>query len=290
MGHCLAAELVDRGVIEVAGADARKLLQGLVTNDIETAHKGRALYAGLLTPQGKILFDFFMVPKGDGFLIEASKVSLDELIKRLNFYRLRAAVEIKEGPFKVVACWGGEAAPTEGAFAFADPRIPELGSRVLMPQPASLDKIGCGSASESDYHAMRIAQGVPEGGRDYAYGEAFPHEAMLDQLHGVDFKKGCFVGQEVVARMEHRGTARKRILPVEGDRPLPAIGSEVLADDTTVGSLTSIDGRLGLATLRLDRIEQAYEAGETLRAGDTVVTLRKPRWLSLALPSPRVTA
>ncbi len=162
--------------------------------------------------------------------------------------------------------------------------------RVLLPQAMSLDKLGCGSASENDYHAMRIAQGVPEGGRDYAYGDAFPHEAMFDQLHGVDFKKGCFVGQEVVARMEHRGTARKRLIPVEGDRPLPAIGSEVMAGDTAVGTLTSVDGRLGLASLRLDRVEQAYEAGETLRAGEAALSLRKPRWLTLPLPSPRVTA
>ena len=108
MGQCLAAELVDRGVIEVAGAEARRLLQGLVTNDIETARDGRAIFAGLLTPQGKILFDFFLVPKGDGFLVEAPKASLGELLKRLNFYRLRAAVEIKEAPLKGVACWGGE--------------------------------------------------------------------------------------------------------------------------------------------------------------------------------------
>src|SRR4029450_9095010 len=115
------------------------------------------------------------------------------------------------------ACWGGEPISVEGAVAFADPRAPELGTRVLLSQAISLDKIGCGSVSENDYNAMRIAQGVPQGGRDYAYGHAFPHEAMFDQLQGVDFEKGCFVGQEVVARMEHRGTARKRILPVEGD-------------------------------------------------------------------------
>jgi tRNA-modifying protein YgfZ len=290
MSQCLAAELVDRGVIEVAGADARKFLQGLVTNDIEMARDGRALFAGLLTPQGKILFDFFLVPKGDGFLIDAPKASLGELVKRLNFYRLRAAVEIKEAPFKVVACWGGEPKVAEGAIAFADPRATELGARVLLPQAMSLDKLGCGSASENDYHAMRIAQGVPEGGKDFAYGDAFPHEAMFDQLHGVDFNKGCFVGQEVVARMEHRGTARKRIIPVEGDHQLPPTGSDVLAGDTVVGSLTSIDGRLGLASLRLDRVEQAYEAGEILRAAEAKLSLRKPRWLSLALPSPRVTA
>jgi folate-binding protein YgfZ len=290
MGQCLAAELVDRGVIEVAGADAWKFLQWLITNDIETAHDGSAIFAGLLTPQGKILFDFLLVPKSDGFLVDAPKASLGELAKRLNFYRLRAAVEIREVPFKVLACWGGEPKVAEGAVVFADPRVPELGARVLLPQAVSLCKLGCSAVTEKDYHAMRIAQGVPEGRRDYAYGDAFPHEALFDQLHGVDFKKGCFVGQEVVARMEHRGAARKRILPVEGDRPLPAVGSDVLAGDAAVGSLTSIDGRLGLASLRLDRVEQAYEAGEILRAGEARLSLRKPRWLSLALPSPRVTA
>jgi hypothetical protein len=290
MGQCLAAELVDRGVIEVAGADAGKFLQGLVTNDIETARDGGAIFAGLLTPQGKILFDFFLVPKGAGFLIDAPLASLAELRKRLNFYRLRAAVEIKEASLKVAAFWGGEPGPPDGVLAFVDPRASELGERVLLPQAMSLDKLGCGSASESDYHAMRIAQGVPEGGRDYAYGDTFPHEALFDQLHGVDFEKGCFIGQEVVARMEHRGTARKRILPVEGDQPLPPTGSDVLAGDTVVGSLTSIDGRLGLASLRLDRVEQAYNAGETLRAGEATLSLRKPRWLTVALPSPRVTA
>jgi hypothetical protein len=290
MGQCLAAELVDRGVIEVAGAEARKFLQGLITNDIETAPGGSAIFAGLLTPQGKILFDFLLVPKGGGFLIEAPLASLAELTKRLNFYRLRAAVEIKEAPLKVAACWGGDPGPSEGAVAFADPRVPELGYRILLPQAEGLDKLGCSTVTEKDYHAMRIAQGVPEGGRDYAYGDTFPHEALFDQLHGVDFEKGCFVGQEVVARMEHRGKARKRILPVEGDRQLPAIGSDVLDGDAAVGSLTSVDGRLGLASLRLDRVEQAYEAGEILRAGEATLSLRKPRWLSLALPSPRVTA
>jgi hypothetical protein len=290
MGHCLAAELVDRGVIEVTGADARKFLQGLVTSDMDRARDGRALYAGLLTPQGKILFDFFLAPKGDGFLMEAPRASLGELVKRLNFYRLRAAVEIKAAPFKVMACWGGDPGLIDGVAVFTDPRAPELGLRVLLPEAMSLDILRCGAATEKDYHAMRITQGVPEGGRDYAYGDAFPHEALFDQLHGVDFEKGCFVGQEVVARMEHRGTARKRIVPVEGDRPLPAIGSDVTAGDIAVGSLTSVDGRLGLASLRLDRVEQAYQAGETLRAGETTLSLRKPGWFTLPLPQPRVTA
>src|SRR6185503_11181633 len=198
----------------------------------------------------------------------------------------RAAVEIAAAPsLAVAAAWGGPPRLPEGAIAYADPRLPELGFRLLVPKATNAADLSCEPSSEADYQALRIGLGVPEGGRDYAYGDAFPHEALFDQLHGVDFKKGCFVGQEVVARMEHRGTARKRLIPVEGDRQLPAIGSDVLAGDTVVGSLTSIDGRLGLASLRLDRVEQAYEAGETLRAGEATLSLRRPGWLTLALPS-----
>src|SRR5262245_19860689 len=132
MGHCLAAQLVDRGVIEVSGPDARNFLQGLITNDIEKTCHGRAIHAGLLTPQGKILFDFFVVPKGDGFLLDAPRASLAGLVKRLGFYRLRASVEIRETPLKVVASWGGEPRVTEGAISFADPRTDALGIRALV--------------------------------------------------------------------------------------------------------------------------------------------------------------
>jgi tRNA-modifying protein YgfZ len=286
--HCHAALLADRGALRVAGPEAAKFLQGLITNDMDKARDGAAIHAGLLTPQGKILFDFFVVPAEGGFLLEIAKDKAAELSKRLGFYRLRADVEIKEEPALIVAvAWGGPPQVPEGAIAFADPRHAELGSRLLLPAPASLAELGCETASEGDYHALRIGLGVPEGGRDYAFGDAFPHEALFDQLHGVDFRKGCFVGQEVVSRMEHRGTARKRVVPIEGDGRLPPPGTSIEADNFAIGTLGSVSGAHGLALIRLDRAEDALAAGGQLRAGDVTLALRRPPWArSLAASQP----
>ena len=224
MGQCHASLLPSRAVLRIGGADARKFLQGLVTNDIDKAQGGAAVHTGLLSPQGKILFDFFAVPDGDGFLIDVAEDKAAELMKRLGFYRLRAAVEIAAAPsLAVAAAWGGPPRLPEGAIAYADPRLPELGFRLLVPKATNAADLGCEPSGEVDYHALRIRLGVPEGGRDYAFGDAFPHEALFDQLNGVDFAKGCYVGQEVVSRMEHRGTARKRIVPVAGDAPAARI-------------------------------------------------------------------
>jgi hypothetical protein len=284
--HCHAALLAGRAVVRVAGADAAKLLQGLITNDIDKARDGTAIHAGLLTPQGKILFDFFVVPFEDGFLLEVAAGQAADLVKRLGFYKLRANVEIKEEPsFAVGAAWGGRPHAPPDSILYADPRFAELGSRLLLPAPASLSVLGCERASEADYHAMRIGLGVPEGGQDYAYGDAFPHEALFDQLNGVDFRKGCFVGQEVVSRMEHRGTARKRVVPVEGAGRLPPAGTSIEAGAIALGTLGSVSGSHGLALMRLDRAEEALAAGGQLRAGDVTVTLNRPRFASFPIPS-----
>jgi folate-binding protein YgfZ len=285
MSHCHASLLASRGVLRVRGADARKYLQGLITNDIGKAQGGEAIHAGLLSPQGKILFDFYVLPAGDGFLIDVAQDKADELLKRLTFYRLRAQVEIAEEPSLVVAAaWGGTPRKPEGALIYADPRFPELGFRILVAQGTSAADFGCEPAPEEDYHAFRIRQGVPEGGRDYAFGEAFPHEALFDQLHGVDFAKGCYVGQEVVSRMEHRGTARKRIVPVEGEAPLPASGTNVEVDGVPIGTLGSVSGASGLALIRLDRAEEALASGKQLNAGGVKIALRRPAFLRFAVP------
>ena len=162
--------------------------------------------------------------------------------------------------------------------------MPELGLRILLPANADISGLGCALASEDEYHARRIALGVPEGGRDYSFGDAFPHEAMFDQLNGVDFKKGCFVGQEVVSRMEHRGTARKRIVGVEGEGPLPTPGTEIIAGSTPIGTLGSVAGSSGLALLRLDRAEEAKAAGVPLRAGEVTIAVRIPAWARFKTP------
>lgn len=275
MSHCHASLLADRAVIRVGGGDARKFLQGLITNDIGKTQGTGAIHAGLLSPQGKILFDFFIVDRGDGFLIDVARIKAGELVKRLAFYRLRAQVEIGEEPsFAVAAAWGGTPRAPEGAIIFADPRLAELGFRMLVRTDTSPSDLGCAAASEDDYHDLRIALGVPEGGRDYHFGDAFPHEALFDQLNGVDFGKGCYVGQEVVSRMEHRGTARKRIVPVEGESPLPSPGTSILAGGLPIGTLASVSARLGLALIRIDRAEEALASGKMLQAGNIQISLR----------------
>jgi tRNA-modifying protein YgfZ len=286
MSHCQATLLSDRAVLRVAGPDARKLLQGVITNDIDKTQDGAAIHAGLLSPQGKVLFDFFVVAANGGFLIDVAQAKAAELMKRLGFYRLRAQVDIGEEPsFTVAAAWNGEPRLPEGAISYADPRLPELGMRLLLSKGASGPDLGCARASEDAYHAMRVRLGVPEGGRDFAFGDAFPHDALFDQLNGVDFKKGCFVGQEVVSRMQHRGTARKRIVPVEGDAPLPVSGTNIEAGGLPLGALGSVSGASGLAMLRLDRAEEAVAAGTPLTAGTVTITIRRPSFARFDMPA-----
>ncbi|MFZ2018792.1 MAG: folate-binding protein [Methyloceanibacter sp.] len=285
MGHCQAALLADRAVLRVTGTDARKFLQGMLTNDVGKLSDGGAMHAGLLAPQGKILFDLFVVAGKEEFLVDAAKDKMAELIKRLGFYRLRSQVEMREEPdIKVAAMWGGAPRLPEGAISYPDPRLAALGWRVLLPAATSVSELGCTDATEADYHAMRIKLGVPEGGRDYSFGDTFPHEALFDQLNGVDFNKGCYVGQELVSRMEHRGLARKRIVPVEGDTELPPSGTPVTAGGVPVGTLGSSSGASGLALIRLDRAEEALAKGGALKAGEVSITLRRPEFARFSVP------
>lgn len=291
MSHCHASLLSDRAAVSLGGGDVRKFLQGLITNDVGKAQGGDAIHAGLLSPQGKILFDFFVVPVGDGFLLEVARSRAGDLIQRLGFYRLRAQVELAEAPsLSVAAIWGGLPGLPDGAIVYADPRLPALGFRAILPAGLDLKALGCAPEEAEAYHAQRIALGVPEGGRDYAFGDTFPHEALFDQLNGVDFKKGCYVGQEVVARMEHRGTARKRIVPVMGDGPLPASGTPVEVDAVPIGMVGSVSGRSGLAMIRLDRAETALAGGKALTAGGVKLVLLRPAFARFSVPGTGVAA
>ena len=285
MGHCHASLLEGRAVLCVRGPEAGKFLQGLITNDIGKAQGAKAIHAGLLSPQGKVLFDFFVVADGDGFLLDVAQAQADELSKRLGFYRLRAQVEIEAEPgIGVAAAWGGAPRPAQTGIVYTDPRLAELGHRMIVPKAAVIADFGCAGAPEDEYHALRIKLGVPEGGRDYAFGDVFPHEALFDQLNGVDFAKGCYVGQEVVSRMEHRGTARKRIVPVEGEAELPASGTSIEAGAATIGTLGSVSGKAGLALIRLDRAEQALAGGKELTAGGVRLRLRRPAFAQFEVP------
>jgi folate-binding protein YgfZ len=285
------AQLADRGVVRVTGADAEKLLQGIVSNDMELLASQPAIHAALLTPQGKILFDFFVVRAGDGFLLEVARDKAADLAKRLSLYKLRARAEIQdvsEG-YRVSALWGHSAprgsGETAGTVSFPDPRLPALGSRILAETrlaQTTLAATDVRDASPEDYRAHRIALGVPEGGKDYVLGDTFPHEADLDQLGGVSFSKGCFVGQEVVSRMQNRGSARKRVVPIEGEGPL-ASGAEVKAGTAVIGTVGSVSGRSALALLRLDRAAEARAKDQVLTADGVPLTLRKPDWATFDL-------
>ncbi|MEM7192148.1 MAG: folate-binding protein, partial [Pseudomonadota bacterium] len=245
-------------------------------------------HAGLLSPQGKILVDFFVAPHEGGFLIDMPKESLDGLVKRLSLYKLRSDVVIEPEPdMRVAAIWNGTPELPDGAIAFSDPRLPELGFRVLLPDGVLLDD-AFQIASDTDYHAHRMGLGVPHGGLDFAYGEAYPHEALFDQLHGVDFQKGCYVGQELVARMEYRTSTRRRIVPVEGNAPLET-GAEVMAGKLPAGKIGSVDGTRGLAMLRLDRAAAAEAQGAPLIAGDTPITFHIPEFATFKAPVPEGT-
>ena len=250
------ALLPDRGVVAVTGEDARKFLDNIITNDMDLLDKQEAIFTGLLSPQGKILFDFFIVRHRDEYLLDVAKDKAADLIKRLSMYRLRAKVAIAERPdLHVIALW-----PLD-SVGFADSRFAALGGRQIA------DAALADAELYEAYHAHRISLGVPEGGKDFAFGEAFPHEALFDQLNGVSFTKGCYVGQEIVARMEHRGTARKRIVRVSGEGVLPVAGTDVLAGEVVIGAVGSNSGSLGLALLRLDRVLEFAAKGVGLTAG-----------------------
>jgi tRNA-modifying protein YgfZ len=278
------ARLADRGVVRVTGADAEKLLQGIVSNDMELLASQPAIHAALLTPQGKILFDFFVVRAADGFLLEVARDKAVDLAKRLSLYKLRAKVDIQDASedYRVLALWGSPSGREEitDTVSFADPRLPALGSRILADTRSARGKVAAADALDAapeDYHAHRIALGVPEGGKDYVLGDTFPHEADLDQLGGVSFSKGCFVGQEVVSRMQNRGSVRKRVVPIEGEGPL-ASGAEVKAGTAAIGTVGSVSGRSALALLRLDRAAEAKAKGQALAAEGVAVTPSKPDW------------
>jgi folate-binding protein YgfZ len=271
-----SAFLDDRGVVRVGGEDARSFLQGLVTCNVETISPDAAGFGALLSPQGKILFDFLIVEDKGAFLLDTPLALVPDLIKRLSLYKLRAKIIIENlstptdpavEPMGILALWDGE--PGDG-LVFDDPRHADLGRRSFLPANEALSRA---SGTSADYEAHRILCGVPKGGVDFPFGETFPHDADMDLIHGVDFKKGCYIGQEVVSRVEHRGTSRKRIVPVRLRGAAPPVGTEIRAEGTVVGTMGSAAGERGLAMIRTDRAEEAISAGIALVAGTSIVEL-----------------
>ena len=288
------ALLPDRGAVRVAGADAEKFLNGIVTADLTALATQGAAHSALLTPQGKMLFEFFVTKAPDGaFLLETARDMADGLVKRLKMFMLRAKVEAENASsaYEVAAAWDGDPPARAKRIVYADPRLAAMGARVLAPVPPGF---GAASGAEGNaewvpteaYHAHRIALGVPEAGKDFALGDTFPHEADLDLLNGISFSKGCFVGQEVVSRMKHRGNVRKRVVPVEGGAPLRS-GAPITVDGSEIGSIGSVAGARGLALIRLDRAAEASAKGQAILAEDVPISVRKPDWATFELaPEP----
>jgi folate-binding protein YgfZ len=276
-----AAFLTDRGIVKVGGDDARGFLNGLVTTDIDLLQPGLGRFGALLTPQGKIIADFLVTQatagQGGGFLFDVPKALAQTLADRLGFYKLRAKVTVENlsDDLGVLAVWDGEPS-MKPDLTFADPRDDRLGWRILVPADLAekaAAAIGAEIVDVADYEAHRIACGVPRGGVDFAYGDAFPHETNMDRLHGVDFDKGCYIGQEVVSRMQHRGTARTRTIRVIVDQSVPEAGVSVTAGDKTIGTMGSTANGRGLALLRIDRASDALDAGLQLSAGGIPISL-----------------
>ncbi|CCE01969.1 folate-binding protein YgfZ [Bradyrhizobium sp. STM 3809] len=283
-----ATFLDDRGVVQVSGDDARKFLNGLFTTDVGKLHPGEARFGALLTPQGKIIVDFLVtqVPateSGERFLLDVPRALAQALTDKLNIYKLRAKVAVSNlsAELGVIALWDGAAGETAGP-SFTDPRHAALGARVIAPQAGLADiaaKVGAEIVDAATYEAHRIECSVPRGGLDFMYGDAFPHETNMDRLHGVDIGKGCYVGQEVVSRMHHRGTTRTRAAKVLLDGASPEPGTPILAGEKTVGTMGSAVQQKGMALVRIDRAAEAIEAGTPLTAGGLTVRIADPEAL-----------
>ncbi|RXH08727.1 YgfZ/GcvT domain-containing protein [Bradyrhizobium guangzhouense] len=287
-----SAFLPDRGVIKVAGEDARNFLNGLITTDVDRLKPGVGRFGALLTPQGKIIVDFLITEApsghGGGFLIDCPKPLADGLATKLKFYKLRAKVTVDILDLGVLAAWDGQPAALPD-LAFADPRHAELGTRILIPEDLKQklsDLIGAELVDASEYESHRIALGVPRGGLDFMYSDAFPHETNMDRLAGVDFDKGCYVGQEVVSRMQHRGTARTRSVKVLLEDSSPEIGVSVMAGDKAVGTMGSSAKGKGIALVRIDRVADALDAGQPLTAGGLALKLAEPEIVRIPAKQP----
>jgi hypothetical protein len=286
--------LDDRAILAVSGPDRRPFLQGLVSNDVDKVGPTAARYAALLTAQGKYLHDFIMAEAGESILLEAEAARLGDLKRRLSMYRLRAKASLDErSDLCVAAIFGpdapaalglssepGTARPFGSGIAFVDPRLAALGARAILPRSgarASLADAGLAEAGFDSYDRLRLSLGIPDGSRDLVLEKSILLEAGFDELNGVDWQKGCYIGQELTARTKYRGLIKKRLMPVEIDGPTPLSGTIVTMDGREVGEMRSSRDGLGLALLRIEPVHE----GKTLAVGDATVVPVRPAWMRL---------
>ena len=288
MSKIVATHLVDRGVIAVSGKDQRAFLQGIVTNDMNKVSDEHASYGAFLTPQGKYLFDFFMVMQGDTLLIETERARIPDFVKRLTMYKLRARIDLSDvsEQYDIHAVFGdgasnlfglsperGATSKTDAGIAFVDPRLVDAGVRLISasgsPLPGDLT-----TADTHTYDHHRLTLGLPDGSRDLIVEKSTLMDNGFDELGGIDWQKGCYMGQEVTARTKHRGLVKKRLVPVTISGSAPEPGTAVMAGERIVGEMRSANGDIGLALIKLD----AMESGDTLSANGNPIELRKPAW------------
>ena len=292
--------LEDRGIVTIGGEDRRTFLQGLISNDVSRVDGSRSVYAAFLTAQGKYLHDFFVAEIGDVLALECERRRSADLVRRLRIYQLRAkvAVEDRSADWAVAALIGedaaaavglaseaGASAPFLGGVALVDPRLADAGVRVILPAADAAKRLGEAGFAEDNhdgYDRHRLALGLADGSRDMEPERTILLECGFDELHGVDWEKGCFLGQELTARTKYRGLIRKRLIPVLVEGPLPEPGTPILKDDREVGEMRSGSGELGLAMLRLEALE-AGPGGAAFVAGEARLTPRPPGWLKLSL-------
>jgi folate-binding protein YgfZ len=270
MAEKLYVKLADRALIAVAGPEARPFLQNLVSNDVDRVARDRVVYAALLTPQGRYLFDFFIVEVGGVLYLDCEAARRDALLKRLTLYKLRAKVELRAAnEFSVFAAFGdavsgeerGHAREIDGGVIYIDPRDPAAGWRAVLKNAAPLEALGYRRAEFAAYDAMRLALGLPESGRDLVAEKALLLECNFEALNGVDFDKGCYVGQEVTTRMKRRALVKKSLMPVEIDGPAPEPGTKIERDGIEAGEMRSSAAGLGMALLRHDLLDGELRSG-----------------------------
>ena len=286
--------LEDRGILAVSGLDRRPFLQGLVSNDVDKVSPTAARYAAFLTAQGKYLHDFMMVEAGESIWLDMEAARLGDLKRRLSMYRLRARVSLDErSDLAVAAIFGaGEAAilglPSESGAArpfgtgvvFIDPRLASLGARAILPREnarAALADAGIAETGFDIYDRLRLSLGIPDGSRDLVLEKSILLESGFDELNGVDWQKGCYIGQELTARTRYRGLVKKRLTPVRIEGPAPPPGAAVTADGREIGEMRSSRGGLGLALLRIEPVRE----GKMLAAGESILVPVRPAWMRL---------
>ena len=281
-------ELTDRGLVRISGADCIDFLQNLLTCDLKELQASGTKFGALLTPQGKLQFDFVLHRLDDSILIDMQKSILPDFVKRMDTYKLRSNVEIEDisSSHIVLGIWNTTRAIDNAIASNPDPRLPDLGFRSVCLSEKVADAISDPSLAPcqlEDYHNFRIKLGVPAGDHDFQYGSVFPYDVNMDNLNGIDFAKGCYIGQEVISRMKHRSTARKRSVIVTADGPLPVAGTEIRAEGRGIGTLGSSAEGIGIAVIRLDRAKSSMDSSTPMLVEDIEITIEIPKWANFDL-------